>query len=395
MAELKYINERGVIVPDTSTTREQVEAEWRALFGQDLVTDPETPQGVIITALVQERDNTARAMAEVANQINPNLATGVFLDGLFALMGGERFPATHSTIPNVRLGGVPTTLIPAGSRVRSTAGDVFLTAGAAIIDSAGEAFVDVRAVEPGPIEVAAGGLEAVAESILGWETVSNAFPAVVGRAEESQARARNRRRNVLALNTISVNEAIISRLYGLPDVHSLSYRENYADTTQVIDGVTMKPHSVYACVYGGLDVDIARALKDTKTLGAGYNGNEIVTITDEFSGQPYTVQFDRPEVVALFTRVTVRPSSVNAQQVVRNAIAMMVAGEIEGDVGLVVGRSVSPFEISAAVNFVEPTLFVRSVELSTDGTSWSTAEHTIDLWEIAAIPESAVQVVVT
>src|SRR5699024_5695758 len=133
VAELKYIGERGVIVPDTADTRAQIEAEWRAIFGQDLVVDPETPQGAIITALTQERDNTARAMAEVANQINPDIATGVFLDGLFALMGGARFAATYSTIPNVRLGGVPETVVPAGSKVTSESGDVFRTSSIAII----------------------------------------------------------------------------------------------------------------------------------------------------------------------------------------------------------------------------------------------------------------------
>lgn len=394
MAELRYINERGVIVPDTADTRAQVEAEFRARFGQDFVTDPETPQGVLITMLAEERDNTARAMAELANQFNPNLSTGVFLDGLFALMGGERFAATHSTIPGVRLGGVPGTVIVGGSRVRTSSGHVFRTATTAILDAEGEAFVDVRAVEPGPIEVAPGELEFIAESVLGWETVYNANAAVPGRNEESDVRARNRRRNVLALNTVSTNEAIISRLYAMPDVQSLSYRENFTPNTVVIDGVTLGPHSIYLCINGGVDVEIAKALKDTKTIGAGYNGEEEVTITDEISGQLYTVRFDRPEVVDVFARVTVAPSPLNAQQVVRNAINMMASGDIEGDVGLVVGRSISPFEIAAAINFVEPTLFVRRVELSVDGATWSTDELDVTLSQIASLPETAVQVIV-
>lgn len=395
MAELVYIHERGVIVPDTAETRNQVVEEFKAALGQDLPTDPETPQGVLITMLAQERDNTARAMAEMANQINPAQAQGVFLDGLMALMGGARLSATHSTIAGVRLGGVPGTVIPPGSRVVSEAGDVFLTASTAIIDSNGEAFVDVRAVEAGPIEVAAGDLVTVAESVLGWETVSNVNPAVVGRDEETDTRARNRRRNILALNTTSTNEAIISRLYAIPAVQSLAFRENYTANPMTIDGVTLKPHSIYVVVNGGLDVDIAQALKDTKTIGGGYNGEEEVTIIDEVSGQPYTVQFDRPDQVDLFARVTVAPSAVNAQQVVRNAIDMMTAGEIQGDEGLVVGRSISPFEIAAAINFVEPELFVRRVELSTNGVDWSTEEQEITIQQIASLPSTAVQVVVT
>lgn len=393
MAQLTYLNERGVVVADTADTRNEVIAEFRALFGQDFPTDPETPQGKIITMLVQERDNTARASAEVANQINPAKAQDIFLDGIMALMGGRRFPATRSTIPGVRLGGVPGTIIPSGSIVIAESGAEFTTTITAILDSNGEFFLDVRAVNTGPIEVGVGELVTIAESILGWETVSNVNPAVVGRNVESNTRARNRRRNILALNTTSTNEAIISRLYNNPEIQSLSYRENYSPDTITIDGVELQPHSIYVCINGGVDVDIAKALLDTKTIGGGFNGNEEVEITDPISGQLYTMKFDRPEVVPLFARVTVAVSPVAAQIVVRQAVDLMTAGEIEGDDGLVVGRNVSPFEIAAAVNFVEPSLFVKRVELSLDGSTWSTDEQVIAINQIASLPSTAVQVI--
>lgn len=394
MPELRYITDRGVIVADTADTRAEVEELFRSVFGQDFVTDPETPQGVLITMIAEERDNTARAMAEMANQFNPAQSQGIFIDGLFALMGGARFGATRSTIPGVRLGGVPQTVIASGSRVASEAGDVFRTTSTAILDSNGEAFVDVRAVEYGPIEVPSGGLVTVAESVLGWETVSNTNPAVVGRNEESDTRARNRRRNILALNTTSTNEAIISRLYDNPEIQSLSYRENYTTDPVIIDGVELGPHSIYLCINGGVGEDIARALMQTKTIGGGYNGEEEVTIVDEISGQPYTVNFDRPEQIELFARVTVAPSAINAQQVVRQAIDLMTAGEIEGDPGIIVGGNVSPFEIAAAINFIEPSITVRRVELSTDGSTWSTDEREITISQIAYLPSTAVQVIV-
>lgn len=394
MAELIYLNDRGVIVPDTSNTRNNIVAEFKAAFGQDFVTDPETPQGVLVTMLTQERDNTARAMAELANQINPAKAQGVFIDGLFALMGGQRFAATHSTIPGVRVGGVPGTIIQTGAIVVSDEGDQFRTTSTAILDSNGEYYLDVRAVEPGPIEVAPNELVTIAESVLGWETVSNVNATVVGRNEESDTRARNRRRNILARNTTSTNEAIISRLYDNPEIQSLSYRENYTPNTVTIDGVTLQPHSIYLCINGGVDVDIAQALLETKTVGAGYNGAQEVNIVDELSGQTYTMQFDRPEVIDLFARVTVSPSAINAQLTVRDAVGMMIAGDIQGDEGLIVGRNVSPFEISAAINFVEPSLFVRRVELSTDGTVWSTDERVVNVDQIANMNADAVQVIV-
>lgn len=71
----------------------------------------------------------------------------------------------------------------------------------------------------------------------------------------------------------------------------------------------------------------------------------------------------------------------------------MGQGETEGDGGLVVGREVSPFEIAAGINASEPRLFVTRVELSTNGTDWSSDTYPVKLTEVAGISRSAVQVV--
>lgn len=96
MADYQFITSQGVIIPDTSTLRDDVESEFKSVFGQDLDVSPETPQGALITMEVENRDAIVRNNAELANQINPDLAGGIFLDAIWALMGGQRFDATHS-----------------------------------------------------------------------------------------------------------------------------------------------------------------------------------------------------------------------------------------------------------------------------------------------------------
>lgn len=93
MAEYNYITSSGVIIPDTAEQRTAVENEFKAVFGQDLDISPETPQGVLITMETENRDAIVRNNAELANQINPDLAGGVFLDAIWALMGGA--PGCH------------------------------------------------------------------------------------------------------------------------------------------------------------------------------------------------------------------------------------------------------------------------------------------------------------
>lgn len=396
MANYQYINSAGVIVPDTADIRARVEAEFRQIFGADMPLDPSTPQGGLVTAITETRDGVARNNAELANQINPDLAGGVFLDALMRFTGGTREAATFSILNGVQLAGQPGTLIPAGSlAVYQATGAQFELVSPVVLDGTGSATGTFRALETGPINVPIGGLDTVASGVLGWETVTNPTAAVAGKNAEGDIPARLRRRNTLALQTISTVEAIYSALYDVEGVESLSFRENVADTTQVIDGITMVPHSIYACVDGGTDYDVAFVLMREKTDGAAFNGGTVVQVQQPRSGQLIDVKFDRPTEIQVFVRFTVRPSSLDAQNIIPDAVIAYRDGELEGDRGFTVGKDVSPFELAGAVHQVEPAIFISKVEVSTDsGATWSADEIPVEIDEVARITRSSVLVVV-
>ena len=389
-----FITDRGVIVPDFSETRAEVEAVMRSAFGDDIDLSPETPQGVLVTILAEARDSTARNNAQLANQINPDIAGGVFLDALYSLMSAKRRGKTKSIIPSVKLSGVPGTFIPAGSIATTSIGDEFESSKSVILDSKGSAIVDFVAREFGAIEVPPNDLEQIASSVLGWESVSNSEKALVGRESESDIAARRRRRYVLALNSSGVNKSVISRLYEIDEVNSLSFRENFTKSPIVEDGVTIKHNSIYVCVDGGTDEQIARAIKASKSLGCNTSGSQSYELLDEITGQKLTYYFDRPTEKNLTVRVHVKQSNIDAKNLVPKAVQAMVNGDVEGDEGLVVGRSISPFEISAAINFAEPYLFVTKVELSMGDGQWSSDTVNIKINEIARIQPSATNVVI-
>lgn len=173
MADYQYLTSQGVIVPDTSTLRGDVENEFRSVFGQQLDVNPETPQGALITMEVENRDAVVRNNAELANQINPDLAGGIFLDAIWALMGGQRFDATHSFLTQVKFRGVAGTIIPKGSQATTRSGDIFETTKVLILGKDGTVTGDMRSLETGTIECGVGQLDKVASAVLGWETVHN------------------------------------------------------------------------------------------------------------------------------------------------------------------------------------------------------------------------------
>jgi len=397
MADYLYIEETGVVVPDTADLRTEVENEYRAVFGSDLVVTPNTPQGVLITAETIARANAVANNAALANQINPNIAGGVFLDAIWALTGGQRLAATKSTIAAVALAGVAGTLVPAGTRAAKADGTEFESVGDVTLDAGGAATVDFVAVDFGPIACNPGALDTVVSGVLGWESVTNANAAILGRLVESDGASRIRRRQTLALQGSGGPEAIISGLMDTEGVRSLSFRENVGDSSATIDGILMAAHSIYACVDGGTNLAVATTLLERKSMGAGYNGGTTVNVTEPLSGQVYPVKFDRPTPIAVLARVTVKVMNATGdpETLVRTAILAFARGDINGEAGFTVGAAVSPFELAGAVNILSPGLYVQKLELTLQSViNYQVVEIPIALNQIATIAENGITVVV-
>ena len=66
---------------------------------------------------------------------------------------------------------------------------------------------------------------------------------------------------------------------------SLTFQENVSASTQTINGISMVGHSIYACVAGGTDTDVAAALLENKSSGCAWNGGTTVNVVEPASGQ--------------------------------------------------------------------------------------------------------------
>ena len=365
MAVYDYLVSTGVIVPDTATTRTAVENEFKQIFGQDFITDPETPQGQWIDAETTSRQSVARNNAAVANQINPNLAGGPFLDAIWALTFGGRSTGRRSTV-SATVAGVSGTILSAGSRARTTAGAEFRVVNAITIPAGGSIAGNFESVEIGAIEAGVNTLTVIVDPVLGWETVTNGAPAALGQSVESDQQARLRRNNELALIGRSVPAAVISNVSAVSGVRSLAFLENITNATANIGGISLVAHSIWTVVDGGADNAIAMALLRSKTAGAAWNGATSVPVIEPSSGQSYTVRFQRPTTVNILVRITInRLDTVeNPVATIRNIITSYANGEQAGETGFIINQDVSPYEISGAVNRVIPQLFVSNCEVA-------------------------------
>ncbi len=395
LAGYNYITSSGVIVPDTDTILAEVQAEWQSVFGADLDLTPSTPQGLMITAETLSRIGIARNNADIANQINPNIATGIFLDAIAALSGLTRTVATHTTV-TATITGTSGTIIYSGARAETTAGDLFECTASTTIPISGIIDVPFQSVDTGAIPCAISTLTVITDAILGWATITNSAAGVLGVPGQSDTSFWLDRKNTLALQGISTNEAIISALYAINGVQSLSYRENVASTTQIIDGITMIAHSIYVCVNGGTDNDIAQALLKNKTAGAGYNGTTSVATIDAVSGQSYTISFDRPTPIPVLSRITVRliGATGDPTDTIKQRVVDYANGLVSGEAGFVVGGSVSPFELSGAAMGIAGVYVVLSEIALVSTAIYQTTEIAVAINEIATITLSSVSVVI-
>lgn len=398
-----YIDNTGIIQADTSDILTEVEGEWQTVYGADLSVTNDTPQGKMIVAETASRVSLIMILAQLANQINPNFAGGIFLDALCAFLGLTREPATFTVVPGVTVAGTPLITIPAGAQAKGTStGAFFASTQAVTLDINGNGTVDFQAVLSGPTPCPIGDLSKISTDILGWETVNNTVApntTQVGQLQQSDESLRALRNQTLALQGISTPEAQTSGLAAVPGVLSFKYQENDQATQQTINGIVMKPNSVWACVDGGTDADIATSLRTNKTDGAGWNGAEVVTVTDPFSGQVVTINFDRTVAIPCICRVTIRigTSTADPTSAVPQAVQDYAAGLIANFVGLVTGAPCNPFEISAGISNELVGMIIAKVEVATVAAgsgAFSTNELPITLQQKATIIAGSVTVLI-
>jgi len=389
----QYLDSTGTIVPETSTILAEVQAEYKSVFGADLVVTADTPQGVLITAEALSRDEVVNNNAALANEINPNIAGGIFLDATMSLTGIQRTPATQTVVSGVALTGVAGTVIPSGTQAKTAANDLFATLTTVTLDVSGNATVDFASVEYGAIPCASSALNTIVTNVLGWETVTNSTAGVLGSSTQSDQGARALRNNTLGFQGVALPVAMTSALYAVSGVKSLFFQENIAATTQTINGISMISHSIYACVYGGSDLDVASSMLENKSSGCGWNGSTTVDVIEPASGQTYEVKFDRPAEIGILVKVTTtNGSTANITQ----AILDYANGLISGFPGFVVGADVSPWEIAGAITTVYPSYYISKVELSlVSPVSYSTDSIPIAVNEVAYTQNSYITIVVS
>lgn len=307
---LDFDPKTGFSVSETSEIREEVAQDWVNAFKEtgrpDLNTDPETPQGQLIdsqTAAIHQKDTE---LAFLANQFNPQTASGRWQDALAKIYFLSRKPAINSTAV-CTLTGMNGTTVTAGALIRSSYDStLWILNKDAVIGENGTVTAVFTCQTEGAIQAGAGTLTQIVTTTPGWDAVTNAQTAEVGQLAESQAAFETRRYQSVALNGRSTTASVYARVADLKNVIATYVTDNKTNVNQTVDGYTLKPHSIYVAVIGGDNSDIAKAIYNSVSAGCDYNGNTTVNVTDENTNAVESVTFMRPSQLPLYVKVTIQ-----------------------------------------------------------------------------------------
>ena len=260
------VDDKGVRASSLAENLQDVQARFRATFGEDLSLSPQTPQAQIAGILAFLLTQVGEAIVEDGMNSDVEHAGGTVLDQLMGLLDVRRIVATYSRV-TATLTGVAATGVPVGSRAKTADGDVFQTLQAVVLSPAGVT-VEMRAIEQGPVEAAAGTLTQIVTVVAGWETITNANAAVLGVARQSDASARQQyviRTAHSSIGPMSALEAALSEA----EAGKVKVAENNTDTAVVEQEWRIAPHSVLVIAENGSDADVRRAVENHRSMGAG------------------------------------------------------------------------------------------------------------------------------
>lgn len=391
-----YITNSGVVVPSTDGVKSSVENMMVGIFGGELDVTPETPVGRLVEAITMMMRTTVGINAQNANQINPMSSTGAFLDGLAALFGLSRLPHTK-TKAEVELSiKIPDNLISIeidkGTLLGTSVGDVFETMDTVVANGdSGDiktVKVMVEAQKYGVVPCPVGDLTQVldtSDASRNIIAISNSTPALLGRDVESDYSLRTRIVNAKG-NVGASTGAIANAIWKTaPYISGVMVLENGYGYPVVKSGISMKPHSIFVCVGGDTDssinTNIARAIWNTKTVGADYvddaaGGTKVDVSIDKTiepsitSDDSYNVTFYKAKVLGVNITVNVNLIKYTGTGVfdeIMSIVSNLLANKA-------IGSQITKLEVASAISASLPTVIVNGISMSVNGIEYEKIE---------------------
>lgn len=312
MAE--YVTPQGLQIPTVESLIADVTQQVRSEIDPNLDTGPDDPMAEVI-AIVMSHIREAYEVIQVAyNGFNPDAAEDFLLDVVAAITGTKREPATTSKFRGIRrltvnLDAGTTLLVGRIVRVAGNPNVRFLTTERiGPVPSTGNYLVAAECEVEGPVPCNAGTLTVIVTAVVGWNSVTNAYDAELGKVLEKNPQLRERREREIRASGSGTVDSLRADLLAYEDdsgENTILEATVFQNETDVFDVNGLPPHSLECLVYDGVSAAvpndaIAQVIWDGKPGGIPMVGTTSGTATDSL-GTSRVTRFSRPalrEVIA-------------------------------------------------------------------------------------------------
>lgn len=299
--------EQGFVANSVSFYKEQLQKIFIKAFGDDFLLDDTLPQGILITALAEWAYGLDMDGVEGFSFLNPNTATGIYLDFMGNLRGMPRNLGTPQ-LATLVIKCNPNNFIPftisQGHEFTTVDGNDSFKAVAGKTISEPETTLSVEYMQDGNSNATVG----TKLQTIGFPNIEDIEISYLmdGIATESDAEYRTRIRTNYPAAGQTV-EYILNKIRELPFVKAVGC--NYNDTAEVADTLPAYSTEFMAVPIKGADPtlfkeSVASIILNNKVPGSPTAGNTTVTATDVF-GTSKEVKFTIPTEVPLQIRVQV------------------------------------------------------------------------------------------
>lgn len=329
------MTDTGFVAPAESDILSGILDDMNAAFGNVLNTDLSTPQGQLAMSLTAIVGDAYDQMLALFNGVDPERAWGRMQDAIGNLYFITRKPAT-ATVVTCQCTGAAGTVVPQGTLVQDGSGNTYAAEGAVTLDATGHGVGAFSCTVTGAVECPPRSI-GLYQSVVGLTSVTNAAAGVTGAAVEGRQAFEARRQQTVAHNAIGPLNAIAGEVLSVAGVTDAYVNENSTDQPVTLGGVSLPAHSLYVCVNGGEDADVALAILRKKPPGCACVGTGSVTVEDPNASYvtppEYTVQFTRAQAVPVYVAVVLAGGGTVPSTAAADAQAAIVAAFNGGDGG--------------------------------------------------------------
>ncbi|MCU5775135.1 baseplate J/gp47 family protein [Erwiniaceae bacterium BAC15a-03b] len=392
----------GVSVPDEVDILNGRLSDLDVATGGGMSKSLTTPQGQIAmsdTAIIADKNDS---LALLANQVNPDYASGRMQDAIGQIYFIDRIPAIGTTV-TATCTGLVGTIIPANSIAQDDSGFLYYSLASATIPATGSVNVVFQNQATGAIACPIGALNTIYRAITGWSGITNQTAGVLGNEVEGRANFEYRRKQSVAGNAKNQLGSIYANVLAVSGVTDAYVTQNNTAET-VNKGFTNFPlpaHSLYVAVYGGTQEEIANAIFQKLPPGPPMVGNNSYTVYDEdHYVQPYPdyeIKWQTPTAINLHVKVELADNNFMPSDIVdqvKDSVIAAFNGE-DGGTRARIGSVIYAGRYYAGVTSINPeNVDIYGITLSKDGVTYLTsASFGID--EVPTLDRANIQVTLT